>query len=49
MFCLTKDEAAKKINISALGSLGYPPSAEKGKEEVAFLANANRVLASCKK
>jgi thiol-disulfide isomerase/thioredoxin len=49
MFCLTKDEAAKKINISALGSLGYPPSAEKGKEEVAFLASANRILASCKK
>ncbi|HTH56469.1 MAG TPA: thioredoxin family protein [Cyclobacteriaceae bacterium] len=49
MFCLTKDEAAKKINISALGSLGYPPSAEAGKEEVSFLANANRILASCKK
>jgi protein disulfide-isomerase len=49
MFCLTKDEAAKKINISALGSLGYPPSAEAGKEEVAFLSSANRILASCKK
>lgn len=49
MFCLAKDEAAKKINISALGSLGYPPSAETGKEEVSFLANANRMLSSCKK
>lgn len=49
MFCLAKDEAAKKINISALGSLGYPPSAERGREEISFLANANRILASCKK
>ena len=49
MFCLTKDETAKKINIAALGSLGYPPSAEAGKEEVSFLANANKILASCKK
>lgn len=48
MFCLTKDETAKKINIAALGKLGYP-SAEKGKEDVEFLANANRILASCKK
>lgn len=49
MFCLSKDETVKKINISALGSLGYPPSAEAGKEEVTFLENANRMLASCKK
>lgn len=49
MFCLSKDEEAKKINIAALGSLGYPPSAESGKEEISFLANANRILASCKK
>jgi protein disulfide-isomerase len=49
MFCLAKDEAAKKMNISALGSLGYPPSAETGKEEISFLANANRIVSSCKK
>ena len=49
MFCIDKDEAAKKMNISALGSLGYPPSVELGKEEVSFLTNANRILASCKK
>ncbi len=49
MFCMNKDEAEKKINISALGSLGYPPSVELGKEEDSFLNNANKILASCKK
>jgi protein disulfide-isomerase len=49
MFCIDKDEAAKRMNISAAGSLGYPPSAINGREEVAFLANANRILTSCKK
>lgn len=48
MFCLDKDEAAKKINISALGTLGYP-NAEIGKEEETFLATANKMLTSCKK
>jgi len=48
MFFLNKDEAQKKMNISALGSLGYPPSAESGKEEVSFLRDANRILANKK-
>ncbi|GHM98545.1 hypothetical protein WSM22_00350 [Cytophagales bacterium WSM2-2] len=49
MFYLERDEVAKKINISALGSLGYPQAPEPGKEEVSFLATANRILATGKK
>jgi protein disulfide-isomerase len=49
MFCLDKDEEAKKINISALGTLGYPTAPEVGKAEETFLANANKIIASCKK
>lgn len=49
MFFLDKDEASNKINISALGSLGYPPAAEPGKEEVSFLKDANKILASNKR
>jgi protein disulfide-isomerase len=49
MFFLDRDEVAKKINISALGSLGYPPGAEEGKEEISFITNANRILANGKK
>jgi thioredoxin-related protein len=44
MFFLDKDEVSKKINISALGSLGYPSTAEPGKEEVSFLKDANKIL-----
>lgn len=43
MFNMKKDEATKKMNISALGSLNYPQSAP-GKEEATFLANANALL-----
>lgn len=44
IFNISKDKAdSKKVNITALGSLGYPRS-EPGKEEVAFLEDANRVL-----
>ncbi len=43
MFFLTMDQATKKGNISALGSLSYPQS-QPGQEEVTFLANANAVL-----
>lgn len=49
MFCLDKDEASKKINIAALGALGYPNAPEIGKEEKAFLATANRIVTSCNK
>lgn len=43
MFYMEKDKTTSKFNISALGSLGYPQS-EPGKEEAAFLANANQIL-----
>jgi thioredoxin-related protein len=42
-------DAAKKVNLNALGSLGYPSGAEKGKEEVKFLSEANAILATQKK
>lgn len=44
IFYLSKDTAANKMNINALGSLGYP-SSEPGMEETAFLQEANRILA----
>lgn len=47
MFNIAKDNATGKFNISALGSLGYPQSAP-GKEEEAFLATANQILANKK-
>lgn len=46
LFYLTKDAANNKQNISALGSLGYPEGAVQGKEEVKFLADANKILES---
>ena len=45
LFFLDKDKTSNKMNISALGSLGYPRGAEQGKEEVKFLQDANEVLA----
>ncbi len=45
MFFLNKDPKEQKFNIEALGSLGYPPGAEPGKEEVKFLSDANSILA----
>jgi thioredoxin-related protein len=48
MFTTTKGEK-NSFNITPLGSLGYPSGAEKGKEEVTFLKNANQVLANQKK
>ena len=47
MFTMDKDEATKKFNIAALGSLGYPQSAP-GKEAEAFLASAQSILKSKK-
>jgi thioredoxin-related protein len=44
IFFLSKDEKTMKFNISPLGSLGYPPGAEPGKEEVKFLKDANAIL-----
>lgn len=49
LFFTEKDAASNNINISALGSLGYPTGAEIGKEEVTFLNNANMILANHKK
>lgn len=49
MFYITEDPITKNLNLSALGSLGYPSGAEKGKEEVKFLSDADLVLANGKK
>lgn len=43
MFQMDKDPKTNKYNITGLGSLGYP-RAEAGKEEAAFLSNANAIL-----
>ena len=47
LFNMTKGEGADKFNISALGSLGYP-QAQPGKEDVAFIDQANGILAGKK-
>jgi thioredoxin-related protein len=44
LFNLQKDSTTNKVNVNAYGSLGYPPSAEPGKEEVSFLKTANEIL-----
>lgn len=49
MFFLTKDTASNHLVISPLGSMGYPSGAEPGKEEVAFLAEANGYLKNAPK
>lgn len=49
MFYVSEDATTHNLNLSALGSLGYPAGAEKGKEEVQFLNDANRILANGKK
>ena len=49
LFYVNEDPATHNLNLSALGSLGYPQGAEKGKEEVQFLNDANRILANGKK
>lgn len=36
------------FHLTRLGKLGYPSGAEKGKEEVKFLEEANKILASTK-
>ncbi len=37
------------FNLTRIGKLGYPRGAEKGKEEVKFLADANKLLAAMPK
>ena len=49
MFYATTDPATNKLNLAALGSVGYPQGAEMGREEVKFLSDANAVLANDKK
>lgn len=48
IFRTAKDQTTNNINITALGSLGYPQGAEAGKEEVKFLSDANLILANGK-
>lgn len=49
MFYLQKNDSTNKINLNALGSLGYPSNPIPGKEEIAFLDNANKILTGEKK
>jgi len=48
VFTTAKGEG-NTFSLNPLGSLGYPAGAEKGKEEVKFLSDANKVLANRKK
>ena len=43
MFHMTKDATNNKFAITPLGTLGYPQS-EPGKEEIAFIKNADDIL-----
>lgn len=45
LFSMAKDNTSGKYNINALGSLGYPQGAERGREEVKFLSDANGLFA----
>jgi thioredoxin-related protein len=49
IFFANKDVETDHFSLTALGKLGYPSGAVKGKEEVKFLENANGVLANKKK
>jgi thioredoxin-related protein len=49
LFYVTEGGAGQGMNLSALGSLGYPQGAVKGQEEVKFLTDANAILANGKK
>ena len=44
LFTMAPKDKTNTMNINALGSLGYPSGAVKGKEEVKFLENANAIL-----
>lgn len=39
-----KDAKTNQLQISPMGSLGYPPGAEPGKEEQKFLETANGII-----
>jgi thioredoxin-related protein len=49
LFYVTEDKTKPNLNLTSLGSLGYPAGAEVGKEEVKFLNDANLILAKGKK
>ena len=48
MFYIEQDAVKKNINLNPLGSLGYPRNPIEGKEEIAFLETANKILDSGK-
>lgn len=48
LFSMSKKDTANNFNIEPYGSLGYPPGAEAGKEEVKFLNEANTILSKKK-
>ena len=49
MFTMAKGASDNNFNLNPLGSLGYPSGAEKGREEVKFIENANAILANGRK
>lgn len=44
MFNAVQNPTTKQVNLNTYGSLGYPRG-EKGKEQIAFIKNANLILA----
>ncbi len=48
LFTMSKNDDTK-MNINAIGSLGYPSGATPGKEEVQFLSQADNIIAQAKK
>lgn len=48
MFFASKAAGGNPVSLNALGSLGYPSGATRGKEEVKFLEEANRILSLAK-
>jgi len=49
LFYVSEGSTVGSMNLSALGSLGYPQGAETGKEELKFLGDANAILVNEKK
>ncbi len=47
-FYLAKNDSTKKMDISPLGSLGYPANAEPGKEQAKFIEDADMIIAKGK-
>jgi thiol:disulfide interchange protein len=47
-FYLSKNDSTKKMDISPLGSLGYPGDAEVGNEQVKFIHDADMIIAKGK-